>query len=155
MEDNFNLDQIIENYSNYVFKIIDNIITSSLPYQEKEDAVADTFYLLWKNHDKITTDMPNYLKTIARNVAYQKLRDKNNDFAFDENFIITKYNLEDSLIIEELLKNLTEKEKDIFDLYYLKGYKIREIAQLKHQSLSSIKMTLNRMRKKIKEASLK
>lgn len=51
----FNLETIIDEYANYVFKIVDNIIGNTLSYQDKEEIVSDTFYLLWKNQEKINT----------------------------------------------------------------------------------------------------
>lgn len=51
----FNLETIIDEYANYVFKIVDNIIGNILSYQDKEEIVSDTFYLLWKNQEKINT----------------------------------------------------------------------------------------------------
>ena len=59
LEDDINL--IIEKYSNYVYKIIDNIIKNALSYQDKEEAVSDTFYLFWKNQNNINNNL-KYLK---------------------------------------------------------------------------------------------
>ncbi len=59
LEDDINL--IIEKYSNYVYKIIDNIIKNTLSYQDKEEAVSDTFYLFWKNQNNINNNL-KYLK---------------------------------------------------------------------------------------------
>lgn len=36
---NFRIETIIDEYSNYVFKIVDNIVGTSLPYQDKEEIV--------------------------------------------------------------------------------------------------------------------
>ena len=59
LEDDINL--IIEKYSNYVYKITDNIIKNTLSYQDKEEAVSDTFYLFWKNQNNINNNL-KYLK---------------------------------------------------------------------------------------------
>ena len=48
----FNLEIVIDEYAGYVFKIVDNIIGTSLSYQDKEEIVSDTFYLLWKTKIK-------------------------------------------------------------------------------------------------------
>lgn len=40
---NFNIEMIIDEYSNYVFKIINSIVGTSLPYQDKEE-IAPTYF---------------------------------------------------------------------------------------------------------------
>ena len=40
---NFNIEMIIDEYSNYVFKIINSIVGTSLPYQDKEEIASDVF----------------------------------------------------------------------------------------------------------------
>lgn len=64
---NFNIEIIIDEYSNYVFKIINSIVGISLPYQDKEEIASDVFYLLWKNQENINTDLKSYISVIARN----------------------------------------------------------------------------------------
>lgn len=142
---------IINEYSNYVFKIVDNTVGNSLSYQDKEEIVSDAFYLLWKNQDRVESNLKSYLATIAKNCSYQRLHKLNSEIILDEN--ITSYNeeLDISLEIEDILKNLTKEEKDIFDLYYVKGYKIKEIAKIQNKSNSNIKIILYRMRKKLRE----
>lgn len=148
----FNIELIIEEYGNYVYKIIDNTIGTSLSYQDKEEAVSDSFYLLWKNQNNINKNIKSYLGTIARNVAYQKLRENKDFFEYDD-FLLNNYCFpKDSLTIDEILNFLSNEEKELFNLYYIKGFKVREIAKIKHKSNSAIKMKISRMRKKLKEA---
>lgn len=149
----FNVDLIVIEYGNYVFKIIDNILNTSLPYQDKEEVVADTFYLLWKNQNKIEKNLKSYLRTIARNVAYQKLREKKEIFEYND-LLLNNYSYpKENNLIEDILNYLTEDEKELFNLYYVSGFRIREISSIKKKSVSAIKMQISRMRKKIKEAS--
>ena len=56
----FNLEIVIDEYAGYVFKIVDNIIGTTLSYQDKEEIVSDTFYLLWKNQNRINTNLKAY-----------------------------------------------------------------------------------------------
>lgn len=69
----FNIELIIDEYSNYVYKIVDNVIGTSLPYQDKEEIVADVFYLLWKNQNNIKSNLKSYIGTIARNCLMRNL----------------------------------------------------------------------------------
>lgn len=84
---NFNIDIIIEEYSNYVFKIVDNIIGTALPYQDKEEIVSDVFYLLWKNQNNINTNLKGYLGIIAQNCSYSKLRKADNNLEYRDEFL--------------------------------------------------------------------
>lgn len=147
-----NLEMIIDEYSNYVFKIVNNIVGSYLPYQDKEEIVSDTFYLLWKNQDKVDNNLKSYLGTIARNCSYDKLR-KNNITVSIEDDDSFSYNADIDTIIDmkEKLKKLTSEEIVIFNLYYLKGLKVKEIGSRLNKSPSSIKISLYRLRKKLKE----
>ena len=124
---NFNIEMIIDEYSNYVFKIINSIVGTSLPYQDKEEIASDVFYLLWKNQENINTDLKSYISVIARNCSYSKLRKK-------------KINFE-----------LKEEEKEIFYFYYVYGYKIKEIAKKLKLNSGVIKIRLYRIRKKLRE----
>ncbi len=154
---NFNINIIIDEYSNYVFKIVDNIISTSLPYQDKEEVVSDVFYLLWKNQNNINKNLKAYLGMIAKNCAYSKLRQakigfeykdflENNNELFNQNFN-TDYILE----IRQKLAKLSTEEQTIFNLYYVEGYKTKEISAKLNMKVSLVKVKLYRIRKKLKE----
>lgn len=148
----FNIEIIIDEYSNYIFKIVDNIVGTSLPYQDKEEIVADVFYLLWKNQNNIHSNLKSYIGTIARNCSYEKLRNNKITFEYTElqdfSNVIEYDNI---LIVKEKLNKLTEEEKNIFYLYYVDGLKIKDISKKLNKSISAIKIRLFRIRKKLKE----
>lgn len=147
----FDLELIIDEYSNYVFKIIDNIIGNKLSYQDKEEITSDTFYLLWKNQTKINTNLKSYLSAIARNCAYNKLRKNNFTTSLEDNEISYNTDFDTILDIKEQIKKLTPEELQIFKLFYLKGLKIGEVSKEINKSSSAIKIKLYRIRKKLKE----
>lgn len=149
----FNIEVIIDEYSPYVYKIIDNIVGTSLSYADKEEIISDVFYLLWKNQDKINDNLKSYLATIAKNCTYYKLRTNKNNYEYDDNLKQEIYipNLDNTLIIEEKINKLNDLEQNIFELYYIKGLKIKEISKLINKNISYIKVKLYRIRKKLKE----
>lgn len=147
----FDLELIIDEYSNYVFKIIDNIIGNKLSYQDKEEITSDTFYLLWKNQTKINTNLKSYLSAIARNCAYNKLRKNNFTTSLEDNEISYNTDFDTILDIKEKISKLTPEELQIFKLFYLKGLKIGEVSKEINKSSSAIKIKLYRIRKKLKE----
>ena len=132
-----NIDLIIEEYSPYIFKIIHNLAGNILSYQDIEEVMADTFYLFWKNQAKIKTNIKSYLASIAKNCTYNKLKQINQYLEYDDQLLNKQGYKEDEfdymLIIEEKMKQLTDQEKEIFHLYYIEGYKIKEIAKMKNQ----------------------
>ena len=145
------IDKVIERYSNYTYKIIDNTIGNSLSYQDKEELVSDTFFLLWKYQSNIKTDLKSYLGKIAKNLAYKKIATNQNLYEYDDRFIGKEFDLESTIDLDGTLARLTQEERDIFKLYYVYGYKLKEISKMKKKSLSAIKMNLFRLRKKLKE----
>ena len=150
----FNIELIIDEYSNYIFKIVDNVVGTSLPYQDKEEIVSDVFYLLWKNQNNIQSNLKSYIGTIARNCSYEKLRKNKITFEYTEvQDISNLVEYDNILIIKEKLNKLTAEEKNIFYLYYVDGLKIKDISKKLNKNISAIKIRLFRIRKKLKEDS--
>ncbi len=149
-----NIDLIIEEYSHYVFTIVYNIAKDILSYQDIEEVIADTFYLFWKNQNKVQTNIKAYLATIAKNCNYNKLKQIKQYLEYDDYILNTQGYKEDDfnrmLIIEEKMGKLTIEEREIFHLYYINGYKIKEIAKIKGLKINHIKVKLYRIRKKLR-----
>lgn len=151
---NFNIESIIDEYSNYVFKIVDNIIGTSLPYQDKEEIVSDVFYLLWKNQDKINNNLKGYLGVIAKNCSYSKLRKSNENLEYQDDILNNNLSIKDfdyMFTIKQKLAKLSLEEQIIFKLYYVEGYKIKEISNKLDMKIGLIKVKLYRIRKKLRE----
>ena len=153
---NFNIEIIIDEYSNYVFKIVDNIIGTSLPYQDKEEVVSDVFYLLWKNQDNINNNLKGYLGVIAKNCSYSKLRRVNENLEYQDdllnnNISIKSFDSNYMFAIKQKLAKLSLEEQQIFKLYYVEGYKIKEISNKLDMKASLVKVKLHRLRKKLRE----
>lgn len=147
------IEVMINEYSNYVFKIINNLVGDSLTYQDKEEIVSDTFYLFWKNQDKVEKNIKAYLGTIAKNLALRRVNKRQNNVMLDENIIGYEALIDNKLFIYEIVNVLSNDEKDIFILYYVKGYKIKEIAKSLNLSISNVKVKLYRIRKRLREVA--
>ena len=149
---NFKIETIIDEYSNYVFKIVNNIVGNSLPYQDKEEIASDVFYLLWKNQNKISSDIKSYLGVVTRNCCYSRMRKEKSFVELNDNlYLDEKMSIDEIIIIKQKIQKLDEKEKELFILYYVDGYKIKEMAKMLKMSTNSIKIKLYRIRKKLKE----
>lgn len=148
----FQLDEFINEYSAYVYKIIDNVVGETLSYEDKEEILSDTFYLFWKNQEKVNTSRKSYLGTIARNCSYLRLRKEKKEIPYDEKILYdSDENIEKVLIIKQKLEKLEKEELHLFELYYVYGYKVKEIAVKLQMHISTVKIRLYRLRKKLKE----
>lgn len=158
------LDKIIDEYSGYVYKIIKNM--ANLSNEDTEEIVADTFFILWKNKEKLDEEkmLSSYIAGIVRNLVKEKTRVINIsvDISDYENIIqdCTRIDMiceqrEKISIIEKAVKNMKEDDIFIFNLYYYSAMKISEIANVLNVSEFNVKSRLYRIRKRIKKELLK
>ena len=156
------LEKIIDEYSSYVRTIIKNMANDYLSSEDIEEIISDTFFILWKNTEKLEDDkmLSPYIAGITRNLVKEKSR------VININFDISDYEntLQDNIkvdmifeqrekvnILEKTIKELKEDDILIFNLYYYSSMKISEIAKALNISDFNIKMRLYRIRKKIKK----
>ena len=152
--------EIVNEYSKYIFTIIQNISKNVLKNDDIEELISDVFVAIWKNQNKLEYKSPikPYLAGIARNIAKNKLRslniyifdsiEENEDF-YDEEIEEVLEAKEKFEIIENALKEFEEDGK-IFVMFYYQGKKSKEIAQILNKTEFNINTKLHRMRKKIK-----
>ena len=157
------LEEIINDYSAYVSKIIDNMSKGFIKEADKEEIVLDVFFILWKNTNKLdkNKNLSPYLAGITRNVVRTYF--SNNKIQFDDlsDYENTLYLLDDSkyldenyyliLRIEKKLKSMKKIDKDIFIDFYYSSESIKDIAKKYRMSEFSVKQRLYRIRKKIKK----
>lgn len=157
-----NLENIINEYSSYVRKIVENKTMAFLTNEDKEEILSDTFFILWKNKDKLEDNKPlsSYIAGIVRNLIREKSRviSINYDIQDYEDSIsdLTSIDMlyeqrEKTRLIKESLEKMKEEDITIFNLYYYAGKKIKEIAQIVDVSEFNVKTRLYRIRKRIKK----
>ena len=156
------LQKVIDEYSSYVRTIINNMASEYLAKEDVEEIVSDTFFILWKNTDKLEDDriLSSYIAGITRNLVKEKSRVININFDISDYENIIQDNIKVDMICEQREKiNILEKtvnqlkEDDvlIFNLYYYSSMKITEIAKALNITDFNVKMRLHRIRKKIKK----
>lgn len=159
---NIDLEKIIDEYSGYIYKIINNMIKQYLSNEDIEEIVSDTFFILWKNREKLHDDklLSSYIAGIVRNLVREKTRVINIDADIsDYQNIIQDFVKVDMIceqrerisIIEKTLKCMKKQDIDIFNLYYYSSMKINEISNILNISKFNVKSRLYRIRKKIKK----
>ena len=158
------LEKIIDEFSGYVYKIIKNM--AILSDEDTEEILSDTFFILWKNKEKLDEEqlISSYIAGIVRNLVKEKARviNINVDISNYENILQDCAQIdmiceqrEKISIIEKTVKAMKEDDIFIFNCYYYSSMKINEIANILNISEFNVKSRLYRIRKKIKKELLK
>ena len=143
---------VYDKYKNDVFRVAFSYTKS---ISDSEDITQNVFIKLFNNFDDLRNQ--DYLKkwlikvTIneAKSILLSSWKKKIRLFsANDENLHKTEFKVDETLA--DVLK-LPKKERLIIHLYYYEGYSVKEIAEIIHISEASVKTTLFRARKKLKE----
>ena len=164
-EKNLDLEKIIDEYSGYIYTIIQNMSANIFNQEDIEEIISDTFFILWKNQNKIDKEksLSSYIAGIARNLVKERLRKTNKNITndlecdfFDIQMIDLEYeNREKIEIIKNTMGKMKEQDKDIFNLYYYGNRKINEISKILKIAEFNVKSRLHRIRKKLKNELLK
>ena len=164
-EDVLDIDKIIDDFSGYLYTIIQN--AGNFVKEDIEEIISDTYLILWNNQYKLDLNkkLSSYLVGIVKNLIKQKYKVFDNIYDNIESYediLISKENL--NIVIEnneinrkiiELLNKLKQDDKEIFYEYYFYSRKIKEIATLNNISESKVKIILHRTRNKLRKELLK
>ncbi|MGN6714701.1 RNA polymerase sigma factor [Anaerocolumna jejuensis] len=137
--------------------------------EDIEECVNDTYMKLWKHierYDMERASLKTYLKVIVRNTAINKLRDlsRREGMVYKEDFSdIAQYYIdqsqnvenqvfrkEDILLLNEIIKELNKKDRELVlrRYYYLQSSK--DIACAMKMSVTAVDSRLSRLRNKMK-----
>ncbi|MBQ7410758.1 MAG: sigma-70 family RNA polymerase sigma factor [Clostridia bacterium] len=156
-----NMKKVVDDYYNYIGTIIKNF--QNVSQEDEEEIISDVFFIIWKNKEKLdrTLEFSPYIAGITKKVIYKKYNQNRVSKLIYEDFeddIIDNFNIENLLEEKEIndcilrnLKSLGEKEYLVFTKFYYEDKKVKDIAKDLEMSVSSVKTTLHRTRKKVKE----
>lgn len=156
------LERIINEYSSYIATIINNMASTNLSNEDKEEIISEVFFILWKNKHKldINKNLSSYIAGITRNLVKEYLRKikidvdisdyENNLYSYDKiDFLDTE--IQEIRNIEKKLETMKEIDKTIFLDFYYSSKSIKDIAIEHNISEFSVKQRLYRIRNKIKK----
>lgn len=156
-----NMKKIVDDYYNYVSTIIRNF--QNVGPEDEEEIISDVFFIIWKNKEKLdrTLNFSPYIAGITKKVIYKKYKqDKISKLIYEdfEDEIIDNFKIEKLLEEKEMndcimknLKSIGETEYLVFTKFYYEDKKVKDIAKELGITVSSVKTTLHRTRKKVKE----
>ena len=149
--------ELIDRYTPYVSSVIHRIIGTSP--EDCKELTADVFFAAWRNRSKLQNGkVKSYLGEIARNKAFNFIRDSKSFLPLDENIIFNKddpqeytENRDMSLKLKNALSQLDESKKELFLRYYYYGQKVKDAAADMNINPSTAKIWLKRGREELKE----
>lgn len=120
--------------------------------QDAEDAVSDTLikYMLHRKPFRDAAHRKAWLIRVNINICKNKLLFRKRHPQVQLEQLGLKYQEEESRLVE-ILMELPQNYREVLLLYYVEGYKIREVAEILRLTESNVKKRLERARKQLKE----
>lgn len=164
----FAFDVLYKKYSKRLYKFGYSILKSQ---EEAENLIQDVYLNLWENRYKVEKDSStkSYLFTTAYNSAISILRKKVRESQFIE-YLKSLQEINEEPVnmeleyneltnkLDEIIKELPQRQKEVYLLHKVEGLKYTEIAERLHISVNTIKNhmshALKTVREKLKNYSL-
>jgi RNA polymerase sigma-70 factor (ECF subfamily) len=133
-------DKIFDTYFERVYNKILGMVKNP---EDAEDIAQEVFVSVYKNLKKFRKESGIYtwVYRIAINKTYDFFRKNKSTFELNEEIleIEADSNVHTNMILEENLKKIEPREREIILLKDIYGYKFREISKLKNINLSTVK----------------
>ena len=149
-----NFQDLYESYAAHVYRFALWLAGDSA---EAEDITSETFIRAWTESDAIRTEtLKAYLFTIARNLFLERQRKRKREVVLEDIYADSapgpaqhvESRLELARVLQ-LLQTLPEIDRTAFILRVQQGLPYDEIARVLRLSLSSAKVKVHRVRKKL------
>ena len=133
-------DNIYEEYFDRVYYKVLSVVKNN---DDAEDICQETFISVYKNLSKFREESNIYtwIYRIAINKTYDFFKKRKLEFEINDEVLSLPedINFDTKVILEEKLKLISEKEKEIVILKDIYGYKLKEIEEIKNMNLSTVK----------------
>lgn len=133
-------DNIYEEYFDRVYYKVLSVVKNN---DDAEDICQETFISVYKNLSKFREESSIYtwIYRIAINKTYDFFKKRKVEFEINDDVLSLPedINFDTKVILQEKLKLISEKEREIVILKDIYGYKLKEIAEMKNMNLSTVK----------------
>jgi len=133
-------DNIYEEYFDRVYYKVLSVVKND---DDAEDICQETFISVYKNLSKFREESNIYtwIYRIAINKTYDFFKKRKIEFEINDDVLSLPedINFDTKVILQEKLKLISEKEREIVILKDIYGYKLKEIAEMKDMNLSTVK----------------
>ena len=133
-------DNIYEEYFDRVYYKVLSVVKND---DDAEDICQETFISVYKNLSKFREESNIYtwIYRIAINKTYDFFKKRKVEFEINDDVLSLPedVNFDTKVILQEKLKLISEKEREIVILKDSYGYKWKEIAEIKNMNLSTVK----------------
>ena len=133
-------DNIYEEYFDRVYYKVLSVVKND---DDAEDICQETFISVYKNLSKFREESNIYtwIYRIAINKTYDFFKKRKVEFEINDDVLSLPedVNFDTKVILQEKLKLISEKEREMVILKDIYGYKLKEIAEIKNMNLSTVK----------------
>ncbi len=133
-------DNIYEEYFDRVYYKVLSVVKND---DDAEDICQETFISVYKNLSKFREESNIYtwIYRIAINKTYDFFKKRKIEFEINDDVLSLPedVNFDTKVILQEKLKLISDKEREIVILKDIYGYKLKEIAEIKNMNLSTVK----------------
>ena len=156
------LEELIDRYGKYVSSVLSRILSGRR--QDCEELTEDVFLAAWNNRHKLREDkLKGYLGAIARNKAFNRLRDLQEELPLEDDVLFEDSDIPYDLaeqkdtarLIERALSQLEPQQKELFVRHYWYGQTVKEAAKEMGLNFSTAKTWLARGREQLKGILIK
>ena len=133
-------DNIYEEYFDRIYYKVLSVVKND---DDAEDICQETFISVYKNLSKFREESNIYtwIYRIAINKTYDFFKKRKIEFEINDDVLSLPedVNFDTKVILQEKLKLISDKEREIVILKDIYGYKLKEIAEMKNMNLSTVK----------------
>ena len=156
-----------DEYCNYVYAVVINVLRNSGTYEDIEDCVSDVFVKLYRsynNNELREGELKGIVGAVAKNTAIDYMRKLNTYFkrntsmdddgftemASDECIVSNAENRDRKRLLMQMINALGHPDSDIIIQQYFYGRKVKEIAENLDMTSAAVQKRSTRARDKLK-----